>query len=607
MHTPAVHAAERPAGRLAATELPALGRKAMARAWLANPRTSTLLFVLLAVVACAVLVYLGRGLTFFGDEWEFITARQDLTVQSLFNPHNEHWSLFPVLAYKVLLSVVGLHSYLPYLGLLLTLHVTAVAALFVLLRRLAGPLVAIGGAALVLLLGKAYEDLFWAFQIGFVGSIAAGLWALVVLHASVDRRSLIAVGSLLFVTVASSGIGLAFLVAAGTLAVLDPSRRRGLVPVAAVGTAYLVWFVLFGRSGLDPSHAPLSMHSFAAIPAAVITGGGRGIGGLIGRDLPIEQALFALLVASLAAAAVVSRRVPVLAVAAVAAIVTQFFLIGLTRDPLVGSGAIAASAPRYVYSSAVFVLLALAALLGGYAKRFINLKQAVVVTLFVGFCLVGNVMALHAGSLVFATRAGQLRAAVAWVAAHPDSPMVRANVRPTPFTPDVGVSDMLALASREGSVTRDDLFPDIVPPITPAATDEALFGMVKADFQIRPMIDASVGAELPRMIGSHDVATATRAGCIVFQATGPAPRFAVAAAGGTSLGFVPGDSGKVRAYLGLQASPQIADSIEIELTGGQSYAIAIPDAGVDVPWTLTLIPTYHQARARLCGPSEGSP
>src|SRR4051794_4051298 len=275
MHTPRVHIVARPVGEHAKRS----GRRghAIPKRWREHGRYSDMAFVLLAIAAFVVLLYLGRGLTFFGDEWTFITGRQALTLSNLLEPHNEHWTLFPILAYKALFSVVGLHSYLPYLVVLLALHLTAAGGLFVLLRRTAGPIVAVGGATIFLFLGSAYQDLFWAFQIGFVGSVASGLWAIVIVERSIEGRRFVAIAVLLFVSVASSGLGLFFLVAVSALGLFDPLRRRALWPVAIVTLVYLAWFGLFGRTGLNAAHTPFTLAAISSIPAGVITGGGRGI------------------------------------------------------------------------------------------------------------------------------------------------------------------------------------------------------------------------------------------------------------------------------------------------------------------------------------------
>src|SRR5260370_28405051 len=48
--------------------------------------------------------------------------------------------------------------------------------------RRAGELIGIGAAVLLLVMGAGWENLLWAFQIGFVGSVACGLGSLLLLY-----------------------------------------------------------------------------------------------------------------------------------------------------------------------------------------------------------------------------------------------------------------------------------------------------------------------------------------------------------------------------------------------------------------------------------------
>jgi hypothetical protein len=573
--------------------------------WVAHLRPSDAMFGSLAILAFASLLFLGRTLTFFGDEWEFLTSRQALTLTNLLGPHNEHWSLFPVLAYDVLFSIVGLHSYLPYLAILLAVHVTAVAGLFVLLRRAAGPVVALGGATLMLFLGSAYEDLFWAFQIGFVSSVAAGLWAIVIIETSTDRHALIAVGALLFIAVASSGLGLFFLVAIATVGLFDPDRRRTLRPVALVSVVYVVWFLAFGRAGLSTSDTPFSLTALEGIPSGVLAGGGRGIGGLLGVDIQADQALFVVLVAAVAWGLIRGQRVPYLAIAAVAGLISQFALIALAREPLYGSGSVAASAPRYVYSSAAFILLALAAFLGERAKESVSWRQVTAVALVVAFSLVGNLSMLRGGARVFTARASDLRAAVAWIEAHPDSPLVRADVAPTRYTP-VGVSDIVALGRRRGSITRDGLVPGLIRSPSAAESDQAVVRMAEAEFTIRAAQTPVVAGSPPLMTAAHDIATTPRGGCLSLRVTGSAPRLSIIAPGGQPVLFESDASGTVKALLGLRAAPVDPDAVSAALTGGQEYLIGIPDIGAEA-WTLAIVPPADALGGLLCSLGSTGP
>ena len=86
-----------------------------------------------AASAGVVLLYLARSMTFWQDEWGSIAfngGRLDII-----RPVNEHWSTIPLLLYRATFALVGLHSYLPYIAEVIALHLVAVAAAFVLIRR----------------------------------------------------------------------------------------------------------------------------------------------------------------------------------------------------------------------------------------------------------------------------------------------------------------------------------------------------------------------------------------------------------------------------------------------------------------------------------------
>jgi hypothetical protein len=139
-----------------------------------------------AGVAVLVLVRLGMGLTFFADEWAVVADRA-LTVDDLLRPFNEHWLAVTIVAYRALLGVAGMGSYVPYLALLAVLHVTVALLVYALVRRRTLPPVAVGIALIVLFFGSGFENLFWGIQIGFVGATALGLGALLLLDDEPDQ------------------------------------------------------------------------------------------------------------------------------------------------------------------------------------------------------------------------------------------------------------------------------------------------------------------------------------------------------------------------------------------------------------------------------------
>ena len=137
---------------------------------------------ILAVLAIAYLFWLymaGRGFYFHvNDEWQLFADRSDPSIAAYLSPYNGHLIALPVVVYQLMLRLFGLGSYGPYLALAAAAHLTCVVLIFEYARRRAGPLIGLGCAAILLCFSQGAEDLFWAFQIGFMASLALGLIAI---------------------------------------------------------------------------------------------------------------------------------------------------------------------------------------------------------------------------------------------------------------------------------------------------------------------------------------------------------------------------------------------------------------------------------------------
>jgi hypothetical protein len=300
------------------------------------------------------ILFLSRSYTFYFDEWDFIQSAPDWGWTSYLLPHNEHLVLLPRLIYGALLSTFGLRSYVPYMVLLVALHAASAILLFELVRRRAGDLVGIACAAMLLVLGAGWENLLWAFQIAFVGSVACGLGMLLALEGPTSRRRSMVAVVLLAASVMFSGIGLFFGVVAGARLLLDPARRRELLWFLPVGLAFVVWYLAFGRGGAAAVPPPTAANVFL-LPSYVawgLAGSAAGIFGVTG--LPILVVL--LLVAGAIVLAWQRRRPDPLAVAVAAGLLTFYVVTGLTRAQL---GFEQAASGRYVYVGAVFWLVLL--------------------------------------------------------------------------------------------------------------------------------------------------------------------------------------------------------------------------------------------------------
>ena len=289
-----------------------------------------------AVLAAVWIVWLSLGLTFFQDEWRYILDRE-LTIASALRPSAEHWASVMVLTYRSLLAVFGLGSYLPFVAVLVALHLVAAGAVYRLLEAVSPGRYALAGSVLFLFAGAGAENLLWAGQIGFIASIAFGLWALVLVP---DRPRRAAV--LLVLAVASHGPGLVLLAACGAR---NPRATPWLLVPAG---AYVSWAVTFGASGF--SHR-LTVDGLVALPFYVITGITVAAGSLVGR---YEFATGAVVVLTGCAGIYARRRDPAVR-AAVVGLLAEFAVIGLVRSQ---GGPDTAGASRYIYLAMPFMLIA---------------------------------------------------------------------------------------------------------------------------------------------------------------------------------------------------------------------------------------------------------
>jgi hypothetical protein len=435
-------------------------------------RRSGMVFGALAVASSIFVLWLGLGLTFFSDEWAFIERRSLLDPATWWAPHNEHWSTMPILAYGALLQVVGLRTYVPYLAVVYALHVVACAGVFVLVRRRSGPLAGLAAALIGLLLGAGFENLFWGFQLGFVGSTAAGIWALAVLDWTPTRARRAGVAALLTAAVASSGIGLTFLVAVGTALMLRPAWRSSWRWMGIPVVAFALWFVLVGHTGIGIFRQPMTLDTLAAIPGFVAGGFANAAGAVLG--IGPELGLLAAGLAVLAAVGLAFRRRsrrPVLAVACTIGLAFQYRLIAAARA---GVTVDQVDYSRYTYIGALLALIALADVVGSVQLPAAPFRRLVAIGALLAVLELGllwNLRLLIAGRDLFAARAMTTRALV-FVALDPTYIDGVARDRSLVLVP--APATLQAIVDRYGSPLTDELVPGAVPPITPAAIQDAL-------------------------------------------------------------------------------------------------------------------------------------
>jgi hypothetical protein len=323
----------------------------------------------LAGAGLVALVWFGRDMTFYHDEYAFILLR-DLSFPGVLAPHNEHLSATLVVLYRVLVQTVGTGSYWPYLAVTFALHVTVAAIVYAVVRRETSMGWALGAMAVMLLLGSGGDDILWAFQSGTIGAVAAGMAAV-----AVAPRWPAVAAVLLTVALATSGAGLAFL--AGTGLHLLLTRPRAIVWLLLPAVLYGSWFLAYGRSAVGEPH-------FLGLAEYVVTGLEASAAGAVGStSLVVGQVVLLALVFGYGWL----RTIPPVVLSLLASGVAFFTVAGLARA---GLGPEQATAPRYVYIVAPSIIVAGIVLLARVRRPF----GAVLGAVLLAVAITGNLLLL---------------------------------------------------------------------------------------------------------------------------------------------------------------------------------------------------------------------
>ena len=368
-------ATERPA---AAAPPPPGGRPA--------PRPARAGWIALAgivAVAFAMLLYLGRTTSFFYDEWDWVLGRRQWDLDTLLAPHNEHLSLAPVLVFKALFSTVGTDSYVPYRVAGLAVHCGVAALLFAYARARVGDLLALAAAATVLFLGTAWQDVLWPFQMGYFGSLAAGIGALLALERE-DRRGDVTAAVLLAVALSSSSLGIPLLIATAVEVLGRPDRRARWGVIAAPAVLYAAWWIGYGGESTATNDNLFGSPAYVAEAAAGASGALFSLGLDWGRTLAVV--LLVALLLTLHRRGHASWRL----LALMAAPLAFWLLTALARGHLAEP-----AAPRYLYPGVVFLLLVAVEAAAGL--RLTRGALAVAGVIIAG-ALLGNVGAMREGA-----------------------------------------------------------------------------------------------------------------------------------------------------------------------------------------------------------------
>lgn len=361
------------------------GNDGSGRGWsaeLLTPRRLPIVGLAIAVVASGILlISYDSQLTFIADDWMLLVKRHGWSADYFLHPFHGSIVAGPAVTYKLLQEAFGMGSATPYYCVAIAAFLASAVLLFVYLRRRVGDWLALLAAILILFLGAAFEDLLFAFQIGYFAAAVAGLGALIALDREDDRGDAIACG-LLAVAVAFSSVGLA--VVAGAVADLAlgrrPRARRSYVALVPIGL-YVLWWLGWGH--VAGQH--VSGHNILTTPEFVFKAASAGIVSVFGLATgdgsePSQPHLIwgeIVLVGGLIAIAArivkdgkVSRGLGL----ALALSFAFWILAGVNRDV-----SRLPTSSRFQFPSAIFVLLIAAELLRG-----IRVPRLVVVAAAIG-------------------------------------------------------------------------------------------------------------------------------------------------------------------------------------------------------------------------------
>lgn len=370
------------------------------RAWL--------LFGGLLILAAAFLLYETRGTTLWFDEWNYALYRRGHSLATFLDPQNQHFSLVPIVLYKVLFATVGIDHYGPYRVIVIAGHLACSTLLFIYASRRVGSYFALLAAGLFLLFGPAWQTSIWPIQIAWVIPVGAGVGALLMLDRG-DRLGDVVACVLAGLALASSSIGVPIVLGLVVNVLGAPTRRKKAWIVLIPLVLFAIWWLAYQTSDFN-------RHNIVLTPLFVAKAAGGAVGALFGLE---GEAVFQdastpliwgapLLVAALVAGALRLVRLGAvsLRLASLLTMALSFWtLTGLTRAAVAFG-----YESRYLYVSAMLILLITVEL----AQRVtVPMAAKVVIGVVVAGATLSNVGAFRDGGRFLQDQGRQTKADLA--------------------------------------------------------------------------------------------------------------------------------------------------------------------------------------------------
>ncbi len=543
------------------------------------------LLVAAATASAVMLALLNSQLGFFVDEWDLLLHRRGFDADAFFRPHNEHIIVGPTAVYKAIQATFGMDSTIPYQLAAIAVFVTSAVLVFIWTRRLVGEWLALFAAVAILFLGSAWEDLLSAFQIGFFGSMAAGLGAMLALERQTGRADVLACG-LLIVCISFSSLGLAFLAGvAVALALRREGWRRAWV-VAVPALLFALWWIGWGHT----ADTRLSFDRVATAPGYMLDGVASSVSALFGLGPADTAGVLGqldwgrpLLIAVLALAAWrihrlrgVPRRLWI-----VVALTAAFWLLAGVNASLFRVPTL----PRYVYIGGIFALLIAAELLRGVRLS----RAALIAVAIIGVATVAsNLVNLREGYRIFKSAGQSHRAGITAIELArdtvPDDFLLTKQNSGTEFFDFIDAGSYLSAVDAFGSpaYTEDELRE--APESVREVAERALLAALPVEVDATPG-DVSTSGPPPVSLLGGDRVVAGEPACTEVEPT----EFDISAVTLPPGGAVvrAGRSEDVRVRIRRYATESFPNPLA-RVPAGRSILIRIPGDRGEAPWALQL-------------------
>jgi hypothetical protein len=318
------------------------------------------------------------------------------------------------------------------------------------------------GVALVFgLFGAGSENLGWAFQVGFVGSLAAGMLLLLLVDERGAGRQVALVAGGAIAALMLSGISVFMVIAVGLATLTRWGWRKAALATAPAGLVYLVWLKFQGKVGLEGANAQYH-GSIKDVPRYVWGGMSSTLGAPFHSHRIGDAVLVVLLVALALRGRDWFRRAPLLFCLA-AACPVMFAVISQGRGAIQNP-----AAGRYLYLCAGMLLPLIGFALQQAVDRA-SVRLAVALVACAALIAVGAQQLfhnLHYDRSVELTLRGQILAA----------PEVAAHERTVSDRPDVRYAGDITVGALQ-RLRRHGELPAFVPTVADRAAARLALGL----------------------------------------------------------------------------------------------------------------------------------